>query len=505
MTSTSSTRVSVCKSSSSTTPFPNIITQVSKDDEKKFQLLELLNINKCCSFFFRCFGPAKSRKESFNQIQDTMNPSLLDPQLPEHKGRKVLVLDLDETLVHSTFDPVKTADLVLPVKLQGQTYKINVMIRPGTEEFLTRMGELYEVVIFTASLAEYAEPLVRELDKTNVVASLLYRQHCTPFNGVYVKNLSLLGRDMKDIILVDNSPNSFIYQPENAYHIKNFFDDKTDTELDKLTAFLENIVNIDDVRPIADLRKIYEPKVDHNKITAIVKVAHDPQDPEELEDEEDDDPVALDEIAIQPDQNPAEVSMKDIQTDKDEKAYNVETEPDLRKDDREEEYQSNRSVASYRFNKFKSLLGKSGPLTERIGSDRPKPELDSSEIIENIVLLPSPKESDALINHREADAFFGNNSDDADTTVKEVRMSRSKPKIPPFAKSNSAIYGSMTIEASEIVTVDEPTLEGHKVDEIRFLTGIDNLNSPLGRHVKIEFNNNMNKQHKVGSGVSVHN
>jgi len=46
---------------------------------------------------------------------------------------------------------------------------------------------------------------VKILDPTNVVSSLLYRQHCTPFNGVYVKNLSLLGRDMKDIILVDVS------------------------------------------------------------------------------------------------------------------------------------------------------------------------------------------------------------------------------------------------------------------------------------------------------------
>ena len=91
------------------------------------------------------------------------------------------------------------------------------MIRPGTEEFLVRMGELYEVVVFTASLAEviflkeiqaktlfqYAEPLVKELDPTGVITALLYRQHCTPFNGVYVKNLSLIGRDMKDIILVD--------------------------------------------------------------------------------------------------------------------------------------------------------------------------------------------------------------------------------------------------------------------------------------------------------------
>jgi TFIIF-interacting CTD phosphatase-like protein len=57
---------------------------------------------------------------------------------------------------------------------------------------------------------------VRILDTTNAVASLLYRQHCTPLNGVYVKDLSLLGRDMKDIILVDVSvlvSRHFAYNP----------------------------------------------------------------------------------------------------------------------------------------------------------------------------------------------------------------------------------------------------------------------------------------------------
>lgn len=83
------------------------------------------------------------------------------------------------------------------------TYRINVIIRPGAEEFLEKVGQLFEVVVFTASLAEYAEPLVKILDTTNAVTSLLYRQHCTPLNGIYVKDLSLLGRDMKDIILVD--------------------------------------------------------------------------------------------------------------------------------------------------------------------------------------------------------------------------------------------------------------------------------------------------------------
>jgi len=84
------------------------------------------------------------------------------------------------------------------------------------------MGQLFEVVVFTASLAEvintvlflifqYAEPLVKILDETGAVVQMLYRQHCTPLNGIYVKDLSRLGRNMKDVILIDVS--GFLVKP----------------------------------------------------------------------------------------------------------------------------------------------------------------------------------------------------------------------------------------------------------------------------------------------------
>lgn len=418
------------------------------------------------------------KKQNFEEIEENNTSGLLEPQLQKFHGKKTLVLDLDETLVHSTFEPVKNPDLVLPVIIKGTTYKINVMIRPGTKEFLARMGELYEVVVFTASLSEYAEPLCKELDTTNCISYLLFRQHCTPVNGIYVKDLSLLGRDIRNVILVDNSPNSFLFQPENAYHIKNFFDDKTDRELDRLAYFLEHVTKVKDVRPVEEHRNRIEPLQMHTHMK-VIKITHNTipdqePDQEQQEQQYNNDESSLVELedvsVIQENGEPSKPSVRKREN----KDYNIETEPDLRRDDGEFPKaiisERNKDKAGVYGNNYYS---KAGPLTERIVvNDRLIPQaLDSSVDLE----LPSPKESDALINHREADAFFENNSNSSDS-----KESKNKPKVPVFPKGTGVFAGK------NFVTVNDPSLEGHRVEDVRFLTGIENLNSPLGRQVKID-------------------
>ena len=79
---------------------------------------------------------------------------LLGPQ-PEHlKGRKTLVLDLDETLVHSQFQKIPNPDYTIPVDIDGRVCNIYVQKRPGAEYFLQQMADYYEVVIYTASLSK---------------------------------------------------------------------------------------------------------------------------------------------------------------------------------------------------------------------------------------------------------------------------------------------------------------------------------------------------------------
>ena len=73
---------------------------------------------------------------------------------------KTLVLDLDETLVRSQFSEPDRFDLRLPVKMENKEYEVYVAVRPGCAEFLAEMAKYYELVIFTASLSKYANPLM---------------------------------------------------------------------------------------------------------------------------------------------------------------------------------------------------------------------------------------------------------------------------------------------------------------------------------------------------------
>jgi RNA polymerase II subunit A small phosphatase-like protein len=95
---------------------------------------------------------------------------------------KTLILDLDETLVHSSFRPHDNhaADIELPVEIDGKNCPVFVLVRPGCIQFCEKMAKHFEVVVFTASLSKYAEPLVKILDSNNNwCSSILFREHCT--------------------------------------------------------------------------------------------------------------------------------------------------------------------------------------------------------------------------------------------------------------------------------------------------------------------------------------
>ncbi|KAI4892997.1 hypothetical protein NFI96_027322 [Prochilodus magdalenae] len=173
------------------------------------------------------------------------------PLLPQIKskdaGKICVVIDLDETLVHSSFKPVNNADFIIPVEIDGAVHQVYVLKRPHVDEFLKRMGELFECVLFTASLAKYADPVSDLLDKWGAFRCRLFRESCVFHRGNYVKDLSRLGRDLNKVVIVDNSPASYIFHPDNAVPVASWFDDMSDTELLDLIPFFERLSKVDDV------------------------------------------------------------------------------------------------------------------------------------------------------------------------------------------------------------------------------------------------------------------
>ncbi|KAK7914294.1 Phosphatase PSR1 [Apiospora marii] len=180
---------------------------------------------------------------------------LLPPIEPHMKGRKCLVLDLDETLVHSSFKILHQADFTIPVEIEGNYHNVYVIKRPGVDQFMKRVGELYEVVVFTASVSKYGDPLLDQLDIHNVVHHRLFRESCYNHQGNYVKDLSQVGRDLKDTIIIDNSPTSYIFHPQHAVPISSWFSDAHDNELLDLIPVLEDLAgsNVQDVSLVLDV------------------------------------------------------------------------------------------------------------------------------------------------------------------------------------------------------------------------------------------------------------
>ena len=173
---------------------------------------------------------------------------LLPPKEKEFENKKTLILDLDETLVHSSFTPFEKNDIILEVDFEGVLYNIYVLVRPFAKEFLINVSKYFEIVIFTASIPKYASPLLDILDKDKNIKHRLYREQCTFINGLYIKDLKRLNRPLKDLIIVDNSPLAYAFNEENGLPIKTWYDDYTDRELNKILPLIIFLSKVNDVR-----------------------------------------------------------------------------------------------------------------------------------------------------------------------------------------------------------------------------------------------------------------
>ncbi|KAL1425456.1 hypothetical protein MTO96_003534 [Rhipicephalus appendiculatus] len=194
--------------------------------------------------------PREYAAQEYTKISNTnllQGKFLLPPVRHQDMHKICLIIDLDETLVHSSFKPISNADFVVPVEIDGTVHQVYVLKRPYVDEFLQRVGDAYECVLFTASLAKYADPVADLLDKWGVFRARLFRESCVFYRGNYVKDLGRLGRDLHRVVIIDNSPASYIFHPDNAVPVGSWFDDMSDTELRDLMPFFDKLSRVEDV------------------------------------------------------------------------------------------------------------------------------------------------------------------------------------------------------------------------------------------------------------------
>ncbi|EFQ96717.1 nuclear envelope morphology protein 1 [Nannizzia gypsea CBS 118893] len=202
-------------------------------------------------------------------------PSYLFGAPPPRAPQKTLILDLDETLIHSLSKGGRMSSghmvevkLSMPMASAGSPGAAPTIVgpqhpilyyvhkRPHCDAFLRKVCQWYKLVIFTASVQEYADPVIDWLEQERkFFHSRYYRQHCTIRNGAYIKDLSSVEPDLSKVMILDNSPMSYIFHEDNAIPIEGWINDPTDNDLLHLIPILEAMQHVTDVRALLALRR----------------------------------------------------------------------------------------------------------------------------------------------------------------------------------------------------------------------------------------------------------
>jgi Dullard-like phosphatase family protein len=205
--------------------------------------------------------------------------------------KKLLLLDLDETLIHADFEEeflvkkdvkydaiIKFStknekqdnyeDIIEEEKTEEDEeieHSVGIFVRTGVNVFLNEVNKHFDVGIFTASVKEYADAVLSFLDPENkLIKYRLYRNNCIRFNDSFiVKDLRICkGVDLKNIVLLDNSMYSFAAQLKNGILINSFYNDKNDNELYNVLEYLLNFI-----LPAQDIREVNEQFFNFQQIT----------------------------------------------------------------------------------------------------------------------------------------------------------------------------------------------------------------------------------------------
>jgi len=207
----------------------------------------------------------------------------------DKKSDLIVVLDMDECLIHSQFLTLDTETYRQKESRPSNTTKniktdfcdsfcitlsdeenqknhirkstssntyVHVNKRPNLEHFLNHVTSKYQTYIFTAAMKIYANPVLNVILNDQDHQNRFYRESCVydANLGVYIKDLNSIlqthqHNELKRVVLVDNNPLSFLANPSNGILVSSFYDDPKDDTLPAVVDLLDELDGLDDVRP----------------------------------------------------------------------------------------------------------------------------------------------------------------------------------------------------------------------------------------------------------------
>ena len=219
------------------------MTLKNKKGTNKQHMAEIINLNAGIKI------PLDS--DSYESVDECEDEGYEYKKLPVQ--RMTLLLDLDNTLIHSSLSCESSFDFSVDIddeKQPGKTIPIYIQKRPFLQEFLQCIHQYANVYIYTAAERSYAEQVKSYIDPFDEYFSgWFYRDSCILLNDVLIKRIDIAKSNMQKTILIDDSIDSFGGQLDNCIKIPPYCGGDSDHELVTLALILEKLSAMTDVRP----------------------------------------------------------------------------------------------------------------------------------------------------------------------------------------------------------------------------------------------------------------
>ena len=229
---------------------------------KIFNNISIQNENNLISCFFNGF---KNENSSFNLITVNKNPYNIKfgflNNNPSHKYKKVNDISVEEKNLSNNKNLLDNVYIKTPKKVikrysglkkkekkvkieipyikepSSKKYSLvlnlnktlafynkgNVILRPGLISFLSMIKPYYELISFSSEPDNITKSIIKEIESKEKIFDYNFgREHCVLCDNILVKDISLIGRDLSNIIIVDDNENSFKLNEENGIKISKF-------------------------------------------------------------------------------------------------------------------------------------------------------------------------------------------------------------------------------------------------------------------------------------------